>query len=341
MSASDDVLDEVRSAIAPPDATLAAARARRTDVLSAAQSLRGVLRVYNSGSIAHGTANGDTDADCGVVLDRRIWRDLGPDTDDDLGPGDVVEEVRNLVRKALKEEYPEVKTRLSKRAIVLKFHQALDNGADPSVDLIVALQRNDGGLWIPNLDSGTWDASDPIKHTELLTRPPRSLRVKRARVVRLGKAWNGQYGNPGMCSFNIEALALACVEEGTGLARALTDFFAHSADDVARRNTPDPAGVSKPIKLKVDRDVMVRRLQTARNLIQQALANDDDEGAVRAALADLFWNYVEAPAGVSSSSAMARALRAGNDGVRMAGGLLIGSSGARVKTTRSYGGGYP
>jgi hypothetical protein len=83
MSHSDDVLDEVRRAIAPPATTLEAARARRMSTLAAARSFRGCLRVYNSGSTAHGTANGDTDADCGLVLDRRVWRELGPDSDEE------------------------------------------------------------------------------------------------------------------------------------------------------------------------------------------------------------------------------------------------------------------
>ena len=108
-----------------------------------------MARGYNSGSIAHGTANSDTDAGCGIVLDRRVWPELGPDGDS-VGPCDVVEDVRCLVRSHLLEIYPGVKTWLTKRAIQLKFHDPLANDTDPSVDLIVGFQRNDGGLWIPN-----------------------------------------------------------------------------------------------------------------------------------------------------------------------------------------------
>ena len=79
MSHTDEVLDRLRGKIAPPDTTLEEVRERRKTTLDAARAFKGVVRVYNAGSIAHGTANADTDADCGIVLDRRVWKELGPD----------------------------------------------------------------------------------------------------------------------------------------------------------------------------------------------------------------------------------------------------------------------
>lgn len=333
-----EIVEDVREAVAPEDITLKTARTRRADALDAAEDVEGVARSYNSGSVAHGTANSDTDADGGIVLDRRVWTDLGPDGDG-VGPREIVEDVRATVRERLKETYPDLKTRLSKRAIVLKFREELPNKTDPSVDLIVALQRPAGGLWIPNLDDDSWDPSDPIKHTELLTGDPKALRVARARVIRLAKAWNSQYSTPGMCSFNIEALALACITESVDIATGLAKFFKHAAADVAKRNTPDPAGVSPAIKLAVDREVMVDRLRQARDLIDAAIDNDDDEDAVVTSLADLYWVYVDPPSGAISKAAYARALRTGNAGVSMGTGLLVGTSEARVKTGRAFGDG--
>ena len=333
------VLDEVRAQVAPDDDTLKAAKERRDDTLGYAVGFEGVARSYLSGSIAHATANSGLDADGGIVLDRRAWKALGPDGDDD-GPCKVVEEVRESVRTSLKETYLEIKSRLSKRAIVFTFHEELSNGLDPSVDLIVGLQRADGGLWIPNLEKDTWDASDPIRHTELLTADPKSLRVTRARIIRLAKCWNSQYSNPGMCSFNIEALALACIEEGMGVASGLAAFFKYAVDDVRLHNTPDPAGISKPIKLKVDRDLMVGRLENARDLIQHSLDNDSDETTVRTTLAELFWKHLSPPPGTESKSAMANELRKGNAGVRMGAALAVtGGAGATLKTGRAYGSG--
>ena len=67
MSHTAEVLDRLRGNIAPPDTTLEEARERRKTTLDAARAFKGVVRVYNAGSIAHGTANADTDADCGIV----------------------------------------------------------------------------------------------------------------------------------------------------------------------------------------------------------------------------------------------------------------------------------
>jgi hypothetical protein len=60
------------------------ARERRRRVLKHAKSFPGIRGTFNSGSIAHGTANSDLDADCGVILDRRTYPDLGPDGDEVL-----------------------------------------------------------------------------------------------------------------------------------------------------------------------------------------------------------------------------------------------------------------
>ncbi len=338
MSFVIELLDDLRREIEPDELTIKTARQRRDDALDGAKEHPGVARGYNSGSIAHATANSDTDADCGIVLDRRVWPELGPDGDG-VGPCDVVEDVRSLVRSYLLEIYPGVKTWLTKRAIQLKFHDPLANDTDPSVDLIVGLQRKDGGLWIPNLPSNSWDASDPIRHTELLTAPPKALRVLRARVVRLGKCWNCQYTEPGMCSFNVEALALASVTEDLDLATGLAEFFRYAASDVARRNTPDPAEVSKPIKLKIDRQAMVDRLRGAATLMEETLDHGDDEDAVRTSLADLFWKHLDPAAGANSKAAWTRSLRTGNSGVSMGADLALGTSGTRLKTTRSFGSG--
>jgi hypothetical protein len=339
MSHTATILDEIRAQVAPDDETLKAAKGRRDDALGYAEGFNGVARTYVSGSIAHGTANSGLDADGGIVLDRRTWTGLGPDGDD-VGPCEVVEEVRETVRTSLKEAYPGIKSRLSKRAIVFKVHEELSNGLDPSVDLIVGLQRAGGGLWIPNLEKDSWDPSDPICHTKLLTADPKTLRVTRARVVRLGKCWNSQYSDPGMCSFNIEALALACVEDGMTVAAGLAAFFKYAAGDVKAHNTPDPANVSKPIKLKIEREVMVGRLESARDLVQSALDNDSDETAVRTALADLYWKHLDPPANAESKAALANQLREGNAGLRMGSALAVGSgSGAALKTGRAYGNG--
>lgn len=342
MGHTNRLLDDVRAQIAPSDDTLAAARGRRDDALKAAKKFRGVLRTYNSGSIGHGTANDDTDADCGVVLDRRAYPDLGPDGGGQ-GPSEIVERVRGLVRDELLLGYTNLKTWLSKRAIVLDFNEPLgagENAPDPSVDLIVALTRKEApGLWIPNRDSDSWDASHPERHTELLTDPPLDVRRARTRIVRLVKAWNKQYSSPGLSPFNIEALALEVITEAVSLGEAVTSWFEYAATEIEKADTDDPAGVSPAIRLLEEREIVVSRLQAAGAHVRTALDNDDDEDIVTEELAAVFWKYIKKPAGEGSKAAMASALRSGNTGFNKAGQYAAGAATSTLKTTRSFGDG--
>ena len=331
-------LNDIHAELAPSNDTLHTARSRRDTVLTKAIAYPGSLRTYKSGSIAHRTANQDTDADCGVVLDRRSYPELGPDGDGQ-GPNETVEEVREFLRDELKADYPSIRFRVTKRAIKVSFNEPLHDGSDPSVDLIVALTRNGQGLWIPNNDAKGWDASAPEYHTKVLTADPAGLRRIRAKIIRLAKGWNTQYSRPGLCSFNIEALALSCTNEAHVVPDGLAEFFRFAASDLKRHLTPDPAGVSKPIKLLIDRDTMVGRLERAAELMDDALDNDDDKTKVQEAMASLYWKYVDPPPGSNSKAAYAHSLRRNDSLVGVSGGAL--SLGAphtsSFKSTRSYG----
>ena len=338
MNNTDEMLIEIQRKIAPTDETLEAARSRRDEVLAIAGRYVGALRTYAAGSIAHRTANDDTDADCGVVLDRRSYPKLGPDGGGGL-PNEVVEDVRLFIRDALKERHPSIASRLTKRGIKVAYNEPLLDGSNPSVDLIVALIRAAGALWIPNLERKHWDPSDPECHTRLLTAEPAGLRRMRAKVIRLAKAWNKQYSQAGLCSFNIEALALEAIKEEVGVADGLAAFFKYAASDLAKRQTPDPAGVSGPIKTLIDREVVSGRLTKAAETLETAIKSDNENDA-RDALANVYWVYVAPSPGSSSKAAFAKALREGNSAIKVVpGGLsILNSGGVALKTTRSYGG---
>lgn len=335
MSILSDVLDDVRRQVAPSDAILSTARQRRDEVLELGRRFPGVLRTYRSGSIAHGTANDDTDADCGVVLDRRAYPDLGSDGGGG-GPDHVLEDVRTFLREELNGRYTEIRFRITKRAIKITFNDPLASGADPNVDLVVALTRVAGGLWIPNTKRPGWDASNPEKHTAVLVDQPRARRVTRARIIRLAKAWNGHFSQKALCSFNIEALALAFVEGGMRVPDGLAGFFAYAARHLAKGLTSDPAGVSGPIKLLLDRDVVLSRLRRAAGLMERAIADPDDDEAVRAALGELFPKNVPPPSGGQSKAAYAAAARDDRLGFSASAGLLV-SSARTMKSTRAFG----
>jgi hypothetical protein len=126
-----------------------------------------------------------------------------------------------------------------------------------------------------------------------------------------------------------------------GVASGLAEFFSYAAKDLSQRLTPDPADVSPPIKLLLDRDVVVSRLDRASKRIEEALGHDDDEAAVREALSKLYWKYVQPPPASTSKVAFANILREGNAGVGISRGLVIGTTNTvPLKTTRAFGSGH-
>jgi hypothetical protein len=334
-----EILDDIRGQSAADDTVLAEARERRNLVAGSAMGIHGALRRFSSGSVAHGTVNKPvTDADGGIVLDRRSYPDLGPDGSDD-GPLDVARELIELVGPKVRSKYPKAKVKRSRRGLLVTFSEPLGDDEDPTVDMIFTLTRKDEeGLWIPDLESGTWTASDPEKHTELFTAGTRALRALRARVTRLGKAWNKQWaeGDRALSSFNIEALVWEFVTDSSmSLDKALAGWFRYAHDELKKGLTEDPAGVSDPIRLLLPKDTVIRRLGNAADRLEHALAHEDDEDAVRDDLASVFPEYVDPPAG--SKAATAAAVRRGNQGIgASASGIVVGG-GTAMKTTRAFG----
>jgi hypothetical protein len=258
-----DILNDIRSQIAADEKVLKEAQDRRNLAAEGGMKIDGALRWFRSGSVAHGTVNKPvTDADSGLVLDRRNERyaKLGPDGEGD-GPDDVCDEVTQLVGNKVRTEYPKAEVKQTRRGICVEYNEPLNADEDPSVDLIVTLTRkDDDGLWIPDRDDNSWSASHPEKHTELFTGGSKELRALRARVARLAKTWNKQFdeGDRPLSSFNLMALAHEYIKDSSvSLDKALAGWFRYAHDEIAKRPTEDPAGVSEPIRLLLDKDIVV------------------------------------------------------------------------------------
>lgn len=350
MSNTQKVLDDVRAQLAPVDSVIKEARGRRDASRAAGESFPGALRSFNSGSLAHGTANCPVhqrdkglDADCGVVLDRRSHPTLGPDVFAGEGPVDVVDDMKNHVLTKLRPAYPKVQAEVTKRAILLTFGEPLADGEDPTVDLVVGLTRANGdGLWIPNTEQDTWDPSHPEKHTELLTGGTRELRRARAHAIRLAKAENKKTATAPLCSFNVEAFGWMFAEEGHTDAEALLALWRRGALDLEHRLTPDPAGVSAAIKVD-DRSLAVERLKFAATRLERALANDHDRRYVREQLQPLWPDFISVSGDPAQTKArIAAAIKSkANVAVTNTGALTTGAVatglGVTLKHTRSYG----
>jgi hypothetical protein len=201
--------------------------------------------------------------------------------------------------------------------------------------LVICLTRRDApGYWIPNRDRGRWDASDPERHTVLMTAPPKDLRVHRARVVRLAKAAiKNDEDRAVVCSWNISALALEHVTKTGKLSGSLAVFFAEMAASIEKGPTRDPAGVSAPIKLPdgISRDRAVKRLRYFAERVTEAIEHRDDHTRTLAALGEVFRKQLpEAPR--SAKQGLADQLRQGT----IAAGV-VSAFGTMSKTPRSFG----
>ena len=329
------VLTDVREQIAADDDVLTEARERRNLVTKHARDFDGALKSFNSGSVAHGTVNKPvSDADAGIVLDRRKYPELGPDGDDEP-PNAIVEDVAEHIIERIREDYPGATKEITKRAILFEFHEPFESCEDPSVDLVVALTRAEGdGRWIPNTESEDWDPSDPEEHTRLLTDLDRSPRVHRARVIRLGKAAVKQDETPVISSFNIEALALEHVDCEGAIAESLRDLFLLGADSLEDGLTEDPAGVSDPIKLPdgISQDRAAARLREFGEAVAKAVeANSltDAEDALRS----VFPDYIDSGVGARTLGDALRNKRKRE----AAAAFVIGAAEPELKPTRSFG----
>ena len=185
---SHSTIDQIRQEVAARDTSLQEARTRRDWVRKAAASYAGSLRTYQAGSLATRFTNHPvSDADAGVVMDRRTLPNLGPDGKGEL-PAELVNRIRLHIRPQLAAQYPKVRVERMKRGLLVRFNRPLTTGEDPTVDLVVALNRAvDDALWIPNLDRNRWDPSHPEKHVELFTAGVEGLRRTRRHVVRAGQ----------------------------------------------------------------------------------------------------------------------------------------------------------
>ncbi len=343
-----DTLDDIRRQLAPDDATLREARARRDTVLASARTFPGRLRDFRSGSLAHGTANcpihrrdAGLDADCGTVLDRRSWPALGPDSPDRGGPLRAVWDLRDHVGSIVRKKYPQARCTVTKRAIYVTFGEPLPEGEDPTVDLVLGLTRRDArGLWIPNTDGDSWDASDPETHTRLLTAEPAGLRRVRARAIRLAKAEIKRTGRPPLCSFNVEALGLAFVEDGMDEVRALMAIWEGGAAQLAAGLTADPAGVSTAIRCD-DRVAAGDHLRRAAHHLQRAVAAESDPEVVARELSALWPEFVSQRPGEASRASLVASYRTSRPTSVTAQGLLAvgGAASTVLKQPRSFGAG--
>lgn len=335
MGNTEEILNNVRRRIDAHAGPLTEARTRLRLARAKAGAFPGARRTYASGSIPQNTfIHPVDDGDGGVVLDRRTYPELGPEGGG-ASPTQVTRLMCALLGSAVREVYPKARCTTSKRGPKILFGRQVD-GQDPTVDMVIALTRREGdGLWIPNLRTNRWEASDPERHIELFTSGAPALRRTRRRVIRLLKAWNKQFNDPGFSSHNLTVWAWEFVRPGVGMSVALGTVLAEAGARVeSGAATPDPAGVSKNVRLLIARPIAARRLRTAAEALAEALEHDDDREAALSALSRAFFNYLDGP-GPTGPSRKVGLLRQGRR-VTTPMPRLRGPA-ASIRCTRAYG----
>ena len=337
----NELLEEARGRIAVPEDVLKEARKRRDEIRGIVEEEFDTLRTFGSGSLAHGTQNDPlNDADAGVVLDRRVHEELGPDAD---GPCQIVEEIRGVLRTRLKDEYPNVRFYIGgHRAIRINFMEPIQPGGDNfTADLIVAIRRDEGGLYIPDLDNDTWDPSHPERHVELIVARNKKTDSQFARILRLAKHANAHHGKT-IVSFNVAVLGLEAITEKVSLPEGLALFLRHAADSLGKGLTEDPAGISGPIKVNVSRRKdAAKKFKGLAELAEQAL-EFDAEG--QTAQAQRNWSKVlpgaiDPPKDEDLEAELAAGVRKGNGWMYSgAGGLSVSTKFRQdIPSARSFG----
>jgi hypothetical protein len=335
---SETVIEEILDEIRVPKPILDEAKKRRDLVLKVADAHAAGREPFRSGSVAHGTENRPLeDADCGEMIDRRyeVFRAYGPDGNGE-GPRRFVESFRVLIEQEVRKTYPNATatTEGQKRSIKIEFNAAVDfdeGAVDPYVDFIVGLAMSDdnSGIWIPNLETDSWDPGDPQHHTYLMTgKDSRELSIFRAKVLRLAKRAVKRDGANGgvavMCSWNLSALALEYFGEVTTLSEGLEGFFASASSAIARGLTQDPSDViTDPIKLPegVTQERAAQRLAEMASVVAAANAAYTPQAA-RNELAKIFGPEIKA-LNERATETMGRSL-GGGDGAAV--GAQIGSA---------------
>ncbi len=145
--------------------------------------------------------------------------------------------------------------------------------------MVVAMNRKDGhSIWIPNLKTGDWEASDPEGHVGLLNDGQSAFRSTRRKVTRLAKAWNKQFYVPGVSSFEMSVWAYEFVTPGLGVAKGLYTLFDGAA---TRLESGGPTRCTGPansgdLKLLKEASTVAARLRKAADALAVAMRSDSD-----------------------------------------------------------------
>jgi len=276
--------DSLQTSVNVPADALAKARWRRDLFKTHLVNESDVVEVRPSGSLARGTHK-DPINDVDVVVlfadsEHPDWNQPGQSAEDAL------EHVRMAVKARLGSDGTgDVRHTRIRNHSVKCFLGDPDDPDAFTVDVTPALERAEGGIWIPEQVNKRWIPSDPEFLIEVVAKRHADWN-EFARLVRVLKRWNTDHGKH-MKSLTVEVLALNHLPVEPR-QRALASFFA-AAQEAVWYPIEDPAGLCGPIQPDLDQAAASEALSKAADLAARAV---EAEANKERRQAQCLWNKV-------------------------------------------------
>ena len=178
---------------------------------------------------------------------------------------------------------------MSPRSLAFDF-----SSTDIGFDAVPAVERRDGGYWIPDRDQEAWIATNPKQHEEVLIAANEKSGGRLNSMIKMVKRWRRELKLANVdvpfSSFHLEALAYQrytgwfAAQPPTSLAAGVADLFHHLAQKMGG-SCPDPGGVGPALDAGMtgsQRNQAVGLLGRAASTAQDALRLDA-QGQISAA----------------------------------------------------------
>lgn len=288
-----EAFDTLQSAVNADPKVVDEARRRRNAFRKAFDGEPDVERTFASGSFARGSQIAPIkDVDL-LILYRGAkhpdWNQPGDSAEAalrhtqtrinellrDPSPGDDVDPVRH--------------TMVRDHAVTCWLDDPDDDDAF-TVDVVPALNRHEGGFWIPEKPSRDWIATDPLYLVfRVLDAHAKSDR-RFVPLLRDLKRWSRDHGKI-LKGLTTEVLALDHLPLDSTREAALEQFFVAAAEAVYQP-IEDPAGLCGEIQPDLDRDAASKALREAGDLAWRAnRAADRDDHKIAICL----WHKIFGP----------------------------------------------
>lgn len=279
-----EAFKSLQSAVNADPKVVDEARRRRNAFRKAFDREPDVTRTFASGSFARGSQiEPIKDVDLLVLYKEEDHPDWNT-------PGDSAEAALEQTRTRIKDLLGDPASEEGVDAVrhtMVRDHAVtcwLDDPDDEdafTVDVVPALNRSEGGFWIPEKSSRLWIPTDPLYLVYLVLDAHQRSSRRFVPLLRDLKRWTRDHGKT-LKGLTMEVLALAHLPRDEPPQVALEQFFVAAAEAVFQP-IGDPAGLCGEIQDDLDRDAASNALREAGDLAwraNRAADRDDHKNAI-------------------------------------------------------------